>query len=332
MATLYITEQGATLTKTDGRIVVIKDRKVLEDIPAIKVEQVVVFGNVNFTTPAVRFFFDKNIDVAYLTMGGRYKGRLQPPLCKNALLRRKQYEMSLNREFCRERSREIVLGKVKNSLTFCKRNQRLLRYRREVKDIINNLKGNFRKISSAKDIEQIRGYEGICTRDYYRALKRFFNVDLGFNGRSFHPPRDPVNILLSLGYTLLYNMVFGAVNIVGLDPYQGYFHAIRQGHAALVSDLMEEWRTIIVDSMVVAMVNRREIGSADFTEDKEKIYLSKDGIKKFLKRFDSQMAREVYHNASKTKNPYKRCIELQVRHFAGVIMGKEKFYRPFLSR
>jgi hypothetical protein len=92
--------------------------------------------------------------------------------------------------------------------------------------------------------------EGTAAALYYRVFRTFLQTDLGFQSRQAHPPTDPVNALLSLGYTLLYNQMLAAIHIVSLDPYQGFFHQRKHGHAALASDLIEEWRAIVVDSTV----------------------------------------------------------------------------------
>lgn len=103
---------------------------------------------------------------------------------------------------------------------------------------------------------------------------------LGSNAK--HPPTDLVNALLSLGYTLLYNQMFAAVNIVGLDAYRGFLHQRKHGHAALASDLIEEWHAIIVDSVVLTVINRREIKVDDFQGSERGLRLSKPALKRFV--------------------------------------------------
>ena len=153
---------------------------------------------------------------------------------------------------------------------------------------------------------------------------------MGFNTRSYHPPSDPVNVLLSLGYTLLYNNVHAAVNVVGLDPYMGYFHRPRHGHAALVSDLMEEYRSVIVDPIVLTALNKRIVSEADFqTESSGRLALQPDGLKGFLALYSGRIL-EIVHYAPKAMNTsYRQLIEFQVRHFARVILGDDSEYRPY---
>ena len=331
MATLYITEQGATLAKIDSRIVIRKGRKVLEDIPAIKVGQIVVFGNANFTTPAIKFILQNGIDVAYLSSRGIYRGRLQPEFAKDARLRQMQYKRSLDPNFRLALSKHFVGGKIQNMIALCRRQ------RRSQKDKVTEaqlsiLERLSHKAALAEGLGELRGYEGAASAAYYKAFRRLLKQNLGFERRNHHPPRDPVNALLSLGYTLLYNNIYGLINIVGLDPYQGFFHETKHGHAALASDLMEEWRPIIVDSLVLSMINRRELGKVDLRWIRGQVRLTKEGLERFLRRYDGRLAAKVFYRRLKVRTPYRRCLELQVRHLAELLLGKAKNYQPFQAR
>jgi CRISPR-associated protein Cas1 len=329
MGTLYLTEQGAIITKTDGRIVVRKDGQVLQDVPAIEIDQIVVFGNVGFTTPAIKFVLDHGIDVAYLSSRGMYRGRLVPHWSKDGPLRRQQFERASDAGFCLAVSKDIVLGKLHNSVAFCRRQRRR---DAEVDAFIRRAEALASQVTGARTLDEIRGYEGAGSAAYYRVLRKYLKYDLGFQRRIAHPPPDPVNILLSLGYTLLYNHLYAAINIVGLDPYQGFFHQPKRGHAALASDLVEEWRAVIVDSVVLTVINSGEIRAQDFQESMQGLRLSRDALVKFLKRFDARVAEEVFSPTTNYRTSYRRHFELQVRHMARVILVEDSAYQPFKIR
>lgn len=329
MGTLYLTEQGAVITKTDGRIVVRKDGKILQDVPAIQIEQIVVFGNVGLTTPAVKFILDHGIDVAYLSSRGLYRGRLQPQWSKDGPLRRHQFQRASDQSFCMAVSKDIVLGKLSNTVAFCRRQRR---QDGQVSDFLRRTEALASQVTSAETLDEIRGYEGAASAAYFRVLRQFLKEDLGFRRRIAHPPPDPVNILLSLGYTLLYNHLYAAINVVGLDPYQGFFHQSRRGHAALASDLVEEWRAVIVDSIVLTVINTGEIQAQDFQESKQGLRLSKEALVKFLKRYDARVGEEVFSPTTNYRTSYQRHFELQVRHLARVILVEDAAYQAFRIR
>ena len=326
MGTLYLTEQGATVTRTGERLLVRKDGKLLQDMPALHVDQIVVFGNAGFTTPAVQYVLENGIDVAYLSSRGTYRGRLQPAGAKDATLRQQQYRRSLDAPFCRRVARSVVAGKIHNAAALCRRQRRLTH---DGKRRLKRLDTLLPSIHAADNIQQLLGYEGTAAATYYQVWRTFLRAGFDFHKRQAHPPSDPVNALLSLGYTLLYNRMFAAVNIVGLDPYQGFFHQHKHGHAALTSDLIEEWRAVVVDSIVLTVINRREIKPDDFQHGSRGPRLSKAALTRFLTRFDARVDETISLPGASGRTAYRRACELQARQLARVVSGDQATYEPF---
>ena len=150
--------------------------------------------------------------------------------------------------------------------------------------------------------------------------------------RSDYLPPDPINAMLSLGYTLLHNHVYAFLNVVGFDPYCGYFHQPKHGHAALASDLMEEFRPVVVDSYVLSCINNKRIKAEDFEQTDKGIRFTKAALGRFLTGYTERMQQTFQHPTRHEKTTYLRSIELQARHLARVITGKEPAYQPFLTR
>ena len=188
------------------------------------------------------------------------------------------------------------------------------------------------KLEGAQNLESLLGYEGTGAAAYYRAFREFLTHDWGFTARAFRPPPDPINAMLSLGYTLLHNHVYAFTNVVGLDPYCGYFHQPKHGHAALASDLMEEFRQIVVDGYVLSLVNNNRVRPEDFEQTRKGIRFTKAALDQFLTGYYGRMQQTFQHPARDEKTTYLRCIELQVRHLARVITGEAPEYKPFLIR
>lgn len=329
MGTLYVTEQGAVIGRTGERLVIRKGQTVLKELPVVQVDQIVILGNATLTTPTVPFLLDKGIDVAYLSSRGTYRGRLQPQWTRDATLREAQYRRAGEEAFCLTTARQIVAGKIHNMTLFCRRQRR---FERADQARLARIDGLLPQVATASSRAQVLGYEGTASALYFRLLRLFLPTEFGFRQRQAHPPPDPVNALLSLGYTLLYNHLYAAINVVGLDPYQGFFHQRQRGHAALASDLVEEWRAIIVDSVVLTVLNRREIQAADFQTTPRGLRLSKDALGRFVRRYDERVSEEVFAPAIQGRTAYRRCFELQVRHLARVMLGEEAAYQPFSTR
>jgi CRISPR-associated protein Cas1 len=293
------------------------------------VSQVIIFGNVGITPATVSFLLGRGIDVAFLTKQGRYKGRLQPEFSKKVSLRQQQFARAADEAFCLEVAKAIVAGKIANARTLCLRQHRALRDKK-IEGVIRRLERAMRKVAKVNSIEAVRGQEGAAGAAYYEAFGRMIRGEgFSFEKRTKRPPKDPVNALLSLGYTLLHNNVYAMVNVVGLDPYQGFFHAARHGHPTLASDLSEEFRAIIVDSVVLSVVNKGMLKPGDFRPSKGGIYLTKEGLKKFVGQYEGRMNTQVMHPHFGERMSYMQCIERQVRFFSWVLTGRAKEYKPF---
>jgi len=187
---------------------------------------------------------------------------------------------------------------------------------------------------SGSIVETILGLEGAGSAAYFRCLGKLLvdQEQWSFGGRVKRPPTDPVNALLSFGYSLLTNQVASAVQAVGFDQYIGYLHSSVYGRPALALDLMEEFRPIIVDSVVLSLLNNRMLGSQDFVRELG-AYRLKDGPRRvFLSKFEERLNEEVTHPTFGYKVKYRRCIELQARLVAKFLTGELAEYPAFTVR
>ena len=329
MAILYITQQGAVLHRSGNRVIVKKDRDVLQEIPIIQLDEVVIFGNGHITTPAIGYLLHKNIPVSFLSSQGKYRGKLQPRYAKDTRIRQQQYAVAANPQQCLELAKSFVRGKLTNSVRFY---QRQRTRNTDVKSAMESIRQIIRNLDRAKNLESLLGYEGAGASAHYRAFRQFLAHDWGFTTRQFRPPPDPINAMLSLGYTLLHNHVYTFINVIGFDPYCGYFHQPKHGHAALASDLMEEFRSIIVNGYVLSLINNNRVRPEDFDQTGKGIRFTKEALGRFLTGYYGRMQQTFQHPTRNEKTNYLRCIELQVRHLARVITGEESTYKPFLIR
>lgn len=327
MSTLYVSEQGAHIEKEYQKLVVTKEDETLVAVPASEVTSVVLVGNVGVTTPAVGFLLDRNIPLVYLSSHGKLRGRLVGATAGNIQLRHQQYRRANDPAFCLAVSRAIVRGKLEN---YRVRARRMADGRppTESADIEQAIDAAVR----APDLATLRGNEGVGTKAYFAVLRATLQHDLGFAKRVRRPPTDPVNALLSLGYTLLGENLFAALEIVGLDPYDGFYHADKYGRPALALDLLEEFRAIIVDSLVLQLINREIIGAGDFqkAQDAEHgVFLNRHGLQRFFHHYSARLNTEVLHPYHRQRWSYLKTFEVQARLLRQVIEGKLPEYIPF---
>lgn len=333
MSTLYITQQDVTLRKVDERLKVTSQKNVLLDIPMIKVSQVVILGRVTVTAATVAALMERNIEICYLTQHGRFIGRVQPSFSKNSLLRIEQYKAAFDPERCLYLAKGFVIGKLSNLRTVLMRGWRDQGLA-ELEEAANRVKAAQEQAKEAKNLDQLRGYEGEGSAAYFSVFNRLLKQsEFVFEKRVRRPATDPVNALLSFGYTLLVNELFFAVNVVGFDPYVGYLHADRYGRPSLPLDLMEEFRPVIVDTLVLTCINKKILSRSDFREELGGVYrMTDEGRKKFLIQYEERKNTEFKHPILNQKMTYQQCFERQARFLAKTLQGELDQYPPLLIR
>ena len=262
---VYVREQGAVIHRS-GHTLVVQKEDLRRTVFVHRLEQLVVLGNVTLTNPALTLLCREGVDTLFLTRGGRYKGRLEGAEGKNVFLAKRQFDSLDDREFGLWMARRVVAGKLANMATLAGRLKRRSRSGHEAKfeGEIAGIREQLRKTESAGSVEILRGYEGMGTRHFYAAFRLGLKGDWGFQKRVRRPPTDPVNSVLSLLYTLLFNRVHTAVRIAGLHPMVGYLHSLDYGRHSLVLDLMEEFRSLVAETTTLSLFNLKILGANDF--------------------------------------------------------------------
>jgi CRISPR-associated protein Cas1 len=333
MAILYVTDQGASLIKRGNRLVVEKQGRLVHWVHAFRVEQVILVGNIQVSPGAVAFLLAQGIDTVFLSFYGKYRGRLVAHLGKNIELRQRQFARLADPEVRLGLAKTYVTGKIYNSRVLLRRQNQDLKSE-AVAGALHQLRSLGVRAKEARSLESLMGVEGSAAAAYFGCFPYLLRVaDMIFSGRSRRPPKDPVNVLLSLGYTLLANALHTQVQVAGLDPYLGSLHSPEYGRPSLVLDLMEEFRPVLVDSLVLQLVNRRIIKQIDFfrPEDREPaafdfaeteparegypILLGHEGLKKFITYFEARLNQRVFYVPQGERLTYRDVLLAQVRSF-----------------
>jgi len=346
MSVMYVIDQGATIYKRGNRLVVEKMGNVLQEVHAFKVGQIVLMGNIQISTPTIAFLLQEGIDTVFLSTHGKYRGRLVAKFGKNILLRKMQFDRMGDPAFSLALAKQYVGGKLENQRVLLRRHNQELRDQ-TITISIHELRVMLNKVNSADNFDSLRGIEGKATAAFFQGLRKAIRVDdMPFNERSRRPPRDPVNVLLSFGYTLLANTVQTAVDVVGFDPFMGCLHSMDYGRPSLVLDLMEEFRPVLTDSLILRIINRRTITSRDFFKQEEveppppgvelespekedyPILLSHVGMKKFITQYEARLREKIFHLPTERRLQLREVVLEQARLLARHVRGEES-YRPF---
>jgi len=334
MPPLYVVEQGARLSIEHRRLMITHNHRVIVQVPLAHTNAVIVFGNATITTPAMKRLMSSGIDVVFLSQHGQYEGRLVGPLSKFGSLRHAQYALQQDTGFRLAVAQTMVQGKCANMRTLLQRYNRSLA-QPAIAGIIDRLEWLSERALRTTQITALRGVEGSASAAYFSVFRQLFKHEWPFEKRLRRPPPDPVNVLLSFGYTLLTREVEASVALVGLDPYLGVLHETAYGRPSLALDLMEEFRAIIVDSVVLRCLNNELITPADFsaghTADRP-VVLSDDGKRRFIQAFEDRVATEVIHPVTHERMTYRRAFEIQTRLLARCFRDQQPAYRPFEVR
>ena len=333
MGTVYISTDDAFIGKTDERLRVRAKKETLLDVPMIKVDGVVVMGRATVSPAALIELLERKIPLSFMTGTGRFLGRLEPELNKNIFVRTAQWQAAGETARAVHAVQAFVRGKLKSYRNL------LLRSQREGKSSlgagITRLEQAIAAIERTTAIDSLRGLEGAGSAAYFTHFDRLIlNDRFSFKTRCRRPPTDPVNALLSFGYSLLAHDVQGAINIVGFDPYLGYLHTQRYGRPSLALDLMEEFRPLVVDAMVLSALNRKALSPDDFCDEplSHAVSLTDEGRRKFLRLYEQKKQSKFKHPVMGRQCTYQEAFEIQARLLAKYLMAETDQYPPLVLK
>ena len=341
---LIVQSQRARVMK-EGETIKITDEE--QDDTTVRlndVSDVALFGNVSITTPALVALMDREIPVAFHSHGGWFRGLAHGVGHRNVEVRTAQYRRSFDASYCLSFARDLVAAKIVNQRTIVRRNWRGDRDRR--KTALDRLNASRRSTKGATSASALLGIEGDSAATYFRAFADLLAppgtekssgdaeglAPFRFDARNRRPPTDPVNAMLSLAYAMLTRHMTVALATVGLDPYRGFFHAPRYGRPALALDIMEPFRPIIADSVVLSAVNTGEISAGDFVSAPMGTSLTSAGRRRFVGAFERRLSQETTHSLFGYQLSIRRLLLLQARLLCRHLLGELPNYPHYLPR
>ena len=327
MPPVYVVQQGARLRVDNRRLSVEREEEVLLQVPLGQVSQVVLFGNISLTTPAMVALLAQASEVVFLSERGEYRGRLVGAVTPHVPLRRAQYRRLEEPAFVLAMAQGFVAAKLAHLRAL------LLRHNRErpdevVTDAGAQLNHALAALPRKTALTALLGLEGAASAAYFRGYRRLFGPQWSFARRARRPPPDPVNVLLSFGYTLLAQAAAGAVQSAGLDPFAGFLHEVAYNRPALGLDLMEEFRPV-VDGIVLWCCRGGQITPEDFTPGPEDrpVVLSEAGLRRFVQAYEGRMDQPFTHPLRGIRLPLRQCLVEQARQVATRLQEGPAGYR-----
>jgi CRISPR-associated protein Cas1 len=335
-APLIVQEPGARVSKS-GEVfeVWLKDER-LSEARIFETSHIALMGSAQITSPALSEALDRGINVAFFSMGGWFKGIAHGPAHKNVSLRMAQYRAAFDSTRSLDLARSFVAGKIRNCRTLLMRN-----HTNPPREVIDQLAQYAKDVSAAPSMSTLLGMEGNAARLYFGAfsgmLKPKNTKDVSpwgfdFEGRNRRPPRDPINAMLSFAYAMLSKDLTVLAQATGFDPYLGFYHQPHYGRPCLALDVMEEFRPLVADSVVISVVNNGVLSPDDFLQSGPSFALSPAGRKKFIQAYESRMSSEITHPVFGYRISYRRVLEVQLRLLGRWLTGEIADYPVFTTR
>jgi len=337
--TLYVSSQGSYLQKEGETVVVEREKQKVMQIPIHTIGGIVCFGNVLCSPFLLGFCAERDVAVSFLSEHGRFLASVRGPVSGNVLLRRKQYRMADDEETTRGIAANVISGKLANCRIVINRTIRDHAAKVNagaLKEASENIGRIIERIPAMHGTDEVRGLEGQAAAEYFRVFDHLIvdqKEDFVFSERNRRPPLDEVNALLSFVYTLLAHDVRSALETVGLDPAVGFLHRDRPGRPGLALDIMEEFRPVIADRLVLSLINRRQLGKKGFTKAANgAVTMDDDTRKTVLIEYQSRKQDEIHHPYIEETVPIGLLFFIQANLMARYIRGDIDGYPPFFWR
>jgi CRISPR-associated protein Cas1 len=330
---LYVQAPGATVNLDGERLIVRHRNQPPTNTRLSNTSHVALFGNSHITTPALKGLMRRGIPLLFFSYGGWYQGRASGPDTKNVELRLAQYKKTQDSITCLRLAQSFVASKILNCRTLLRRN-----HRSAPRVVLSELKQLARKARQAETTDSLLGIEGSAARVYFSEFAGMLKGDacdcgeFDMAGRNRRPPKDPINALLSFCYSLLTKELLIATHAVGLDSLLGFYHKPHFGRPSLALDLMEEFRPIIADSVVLNALNTKVVQNHDFQHAAGAVTLTDAGRRRLIQAFERRMDQPVTHPVFDYRISYRRVLEVQARLLTRYLLGEIAQYPEFRIR
>lgn len=335
--TLYVTTPNAYLSLDGENVVVLKDNEPLGRVPLHNIQGIVAFGYTGASPALMGKCAQSGIELSFMSMHGRFLGRVSGEINGNVVLRREQYRIADNPQKSLDIAKSFILGKLFNTRWVIERMTRDYAMRIDV-DKLKKASGFIyelmHKIPDCHGADTLRGIEGDAASIYFGVFDDMLlqqKEDFSFQTRTKRPPLDRVNAMLSYMYTILAHEAAWALSAAGLDPYVGFLHRDRPGRLSLGLDLMEEFRSVLVDRFVISLINKKQMKAADFSvKESGAVVMEEQARKNILALWQKRKQETITHPFTGEKIDWGMAVFVQAQLLARYIRGDLDAYPPFM--
>lgn len=320
---LLISEPAMKLGRRGGRLIISRctDGEVVRALPMSLLSSIIVMASSSLSASLASYCYKNSIPITYLSRTGELMAQVTIANVRFLEMKTAQYKLleDMNKRLIISRS--LVQAKIGNSLRFLQRHRSI--------NISADYLAAARRPLEETTLDELMGYEGYSARLYFNSLRQVIPDWCGFKKRVKRNPGDPVNMMLSLAYTLLYRTFSATILTYGLDPLAGFYHSPANGHYALASDLMEPFRPAVVDRTVIRCLGRKQVKEDDFPETWNRKRLPKAVLSNLLKEYRKRLSERIVFKG--TTVTYLDLIHAQVKEYGRSLIDKRIRYKPWKS-
>lgn len=315
MCVLYLTKHDCQLQKNGGQVVVRESGQKVAGVPIKMVDTVIVAANAQISTQLIFALLQNGTQIIYTDWRGAYQGSIND--CRIGIEKLELQSRVFNNPISQLRlGKYVIAHKLENQIKLL-RDYNKHQKNTKLREIINKLLAYREKIIDTQNIEELRGFEGICSKIYFSAFSELLPTEAGgWAGRSRQPALNPVNALLNYGYAFLERDIRIAILGNGLDERIGFLHSNNGRKDSLVYDLMEMFRQSIVDKFVLRLFNRKVFQDSDFQYDGEGCLLTEKARKEWIRLYEEYMASD---EDKSLRNKLRKEVAMFKRNFIGTV-------------
>ena len=319
---LYVSDSVSRISYLQGRVIVRSRENGEKYYPIETLDGITVFGRPEMTTPFILEMLTRQLDIQLFSTDGHYKGRITTPHATYAHRLRAQVHCADNPEFCLAISKRLVAGKIRQQEAL------ITAYAADLRgpvECVPAMRHSLQWIDKAGSLAELNGFEGNAGKAYFAALRLLVPEEFAFTRRSTRPPTDAFNSMLSLGYSLLYRNIIGAIERHSLNAQIGFLHQDSRGHATLASDLMEVWRAPVIDDTILRLITEGQVLPGDFAQNPDTggVYATRDTTRSIARAIGNRITRTAtYISGDPHRYTFQYALDLQLQSLVRAIEAR----------
>lgn len=315
--------------------------ELLREIPLRDLDRLIMVESTHITSPALAALLRANIPVNLMGWNGSFLGGFLPAQNSHGLARLRQCDRTRDPAFALQMSGRLITAKIYNQRRVLQRLDAGRKRHASSNPLPDGtpavdlgpeliwLDQVFNQAARAGSIDELRGYEGASTAQYFQAWAGFLPAAFPFERRSTRPPLNPVNACVSFGATLIYNEMVAFIHAHGLDPALGLLHTTENGRWSLALDLIEPFRPVLVEALALDLFSH-QVFKADHFESKDGgIYLAEEGRHRFLLQYERRIERQFMSESVGHRTTLRQQLEQQAISYKAALEDPSRF-EPFL--